>query len=336
MLATSPSRLGGAARGAATALLAVLAACGSPTASTPSTADDVTTAPQTGATTTERAAPATTDPSGSTTSSTSSTSTTSTTIASSGDVLAIDLLAFVGIANEDGTGYVRELFGYPASQGGGCDTRAAILRRDSLQPAQVDPFGCTVVAGNWWSPYDDRWFEDPSEIDIDHVVPLKEAWDSGARLWPATALRAFANDLTDVRSLRAVSASSNRSKGDKDPSNWLPPNGADLCRYLGDWVSIKVRWRLSMDQSEFGRVRNLLIGPCNGWRVALVEPPPVSLTGPPAVGAPTTTTPGEDRSDEAYYANCTEARAAGAAPILRGEPGYRSGLDRDGDGVACE
>jgi hypothetical protein len=151
--------------------------------------------------------------------------------------------------------------------------------------------------------------------------------------------RAFANDLTDERTLIAVSASSNRSKSDRDPSNWLPPISADLCRFLGDWVSIKVRWNLTMDQSEHGRIRNLLTDECPGLRVRTPSAPPVDLpdpSGPGDSGDTTTTADGGGGGGDAYYANCTEARAAGAAPILRGEPGYRSGLDRDDDGVACE
>ena len=192
--------------------------------------------------------------------------------------LALDLLAWVTVQNEHRGGYVRDLFGYPTSFGGGCDTREMVLRRDSLTPAQVDPYGCKVVAGDWLSLYDGLHHDQPSELEIDHVIALKEAWDSGAWQWPSAALHAFANDLDDVRTLRAVSTATNRAKGDKDPSNWLPPDANDVCRYVADWVAIKVRWQMSMDQSEFGRVRNLLKGPCAGTRVDPIAPPPVGIT----------------------------------------------------------
>jgi len=191
--------------------------------------------------------------------------------------LALDLLSMVRVEREHRGGYDRELFGYPTSFGGGCDTRDEILQRDSLSPVQMDPVGCTVVAGDWYSPYDDLTFETPQDIEIDHVVALKEAWDSGAWQWGQAVLEAFANDVTDPRTLRAVSGDSNGEKSDKDPSNWLPRNAADVCRFVGDWTAIKVRWGLSMDESEYGRIRNLLRGPCADWRVDPIAPTPVPL-----------------------------------------------------------
>lgn len=204
-------------------------------------------------------------------------STTTTAPAPGTTLLALDLLGLVRVEREHRGGYDRELFGYPTSFGGGCDTRDEVLQRDSLSPVQMDPVGCTVVAGDWYSPYDDLMFETPQDIEIDHVVALKEAWDSGAWQWGTSALEAFGNDLSDPRSLRAVSGESNRDKSDKDPSNWLPSNAADVCRFVGDWTAIKARWALSMDESEYGRIRNLLRGPCEGWRVDVITPTPVPV-----------------------------------------------------------
>jgi hypothetical protein len=113
------------------------------------------------------------------------------------------------------------------------------------------------------SAYDGLTVVDAAELDIDHVVALKEAWDSGAWQWTAERRIAYANDQTDPRTLVAVSAESNRAKGDRDPSNWLPAT-EDTCRYVADWVAIKTTWGLSMDQSESGRIKNLLEGPCIG------------------------------------------------------------------------
>lgn len=181
--------------------------------------------------------------------------------------LALDLLATIPIAAERGDGYVRELFRHWITQPSGCSTREAVLIRDTIGLPQVDPFGCTVVAGDWISPYDGARWEFPSDVDIDHVVALKEAWDSGAWAWSDARRQAFANDLTDRRTLRAVTDDVNQSKADKDPSNWMPPLESYWCTYLGDWVAIKVRWGLSMDESEYGRVRNLLRDRCAGWRI---------------------------------------------------------------------
>ena len=200
-----------------------------------------------------------------------------------GSHLALDVLALIAVANEVQDGYDRERFGYPGDlDGDGCDTRAEVLIRDSLTPAQVDPAGCHVVAGDWRSPYDGVTWTDPAELEIDHVVALKEAHDSGAWAWQPNRLVAFGNDLDDPRTLRAVTAAVNRDKGDADPSNWLPPDETYLCTYLGDWVAIKARWGLSMDQSEHGRIRNLLTDRCPGhviapWPDAPPDAPPPTV-----------------------------------------------------------
>jgi hypothetical protein len=111
-------------------------------------------------------------------------------------------------------------------------------------------------------------------------VALKEAWDSGAKEWDTSTREAFANDL-DSPELIAVSSSSNQSKGDADPSNWLPENPDDQCRYVVAVVVVKARWGLSMDESEYGRIRNLLRGLCEGATVSdavPVRPPPPPVT----------------------------------------------------------
>lgn len=172
-------------------------------------------------------------------------------------------MAGVRIAKERPAGYKRTLFTHwTDDDGNGCSAREDVLIAESLTPAQVDGFGCKVVEGDWYSPYDGLTHTDPAELDIDHVVALKEAWDSGAHSWTKARRRAFANDLSDARSLIAVTKSVNRSKGDKDPSNWMPPNRADWCRYIADWVAVKVRWGLTMDRSEHGRINKLARGEC--------------------------------------------------------------------------
>jgi len=188
---------------------------------------------------------------------------------------AAEVLAGLTVAPERPDGYERALFPHWLASGqGACNVREAVLIRDSRSPAQVDPFGCRVVSGDWLSVYDGRTETDPSEIDIDHVVALKEAWDSGAWAWPAARRAAYANDLTDRRSLLAVTAVSNRAKGDKDPTNWLPPLRSDWCRYVGDWIAVKARWGLTVDTSEAGRLRNLLRESCPGLRMVAWPPAP--------------------------------------------------------------
>lgn len=209
-----------------------------------------------------------------------------------GDALAV--LDSIVVEPERPSGYARSLFPHWLDvDGDGCNAREQVLKRDSVTLPQVDPFRCYVVAGDWVSPYDGVRTDDRSSVDIDHVVALKEAWDSGAWAWSEAKRTAFANDVTDRRSLIAVSAASNRAKGDKDPSNWIPPRRAHLCPYLEAWIAVKARWGLSMDRSEHGRVRNLLRTSCPSLTIAAWPAlPPRALVGgsAPSTSRPTETT----------------------------------------------
>ena len=156
-------------------------------------------------------------------------------------------------------GYDRARFGtWIDADGNGCDTRAEVLRRQSRVPPQVDPFRCTVVAGDWLSSYDGRTTDDPAQLDIDHVVALAEAWRSGAAAWDDARRRAFANDLDQPGELVAVTATANRSKGDHDPASWRPPNRASWCEFGTDWVRTKLKWGLTADEAEVSALRDML------------------------------------------------------------------------------
>ena len=162
----------------------------------------------------------------------------------------------------------------------------------------MDPYKCKVVAGDWVSPYDGARWSSPTDVDIDHVVALKEAWDSGAWAWSSATRKAYANDTSDRRTLLAVTDNVNQQKSDKDPSNWVPPLKSNLCTYLGNWISVKARWNLSMDQSEWGRIKNLLNSSCAGLVIAPWSEAPLMgtmLTSPaatsPTVNSPAATSP---------------------------------------------
>lgn len=201
-----------------------------------------------------------------------------------GSASVLALLQTIPVMNENGAGYSRSLFKHWIdADGDSCNTREEVLIAESTSRAQVDAFGCKVIEGDWYSPYEGQRFTSPSDLDIDHVVALKEAWDSGAWAWTSSRRQAFANDLSDPRSLIAVSASQNRSKGDRDPSNWIPPQTSYLCTYLSDWISIKARWNLAMDQSEAGRIRNLLNRSCSATTVA----PRADVGSTPTESSPT-------------------------------------------------
>ena len=151
-------------------------------------------------------------------------------------------------ATEVRTGYDRDLFPHWVdADGDRCDTRDEVLLAEADAPPTVGA-GCSLSGGRWFSYYDRVSWTDSSELDIDHMVPLAEAWDSGARFWTTATRQRFANDLGDGRSLVGVSASVNRSKGDQDVAEWLPRY--DRCRYLRQFVATKVRWRLTVDPAE--------------------------------------------------------------------------------------
>ena len=230
--------------------------------------------------------------------------------AQSGSLDPLQVLAAILVQNEYQSGYSRELFPHWLDvDGDGCNAREQVLKRDSVSLPQVDPIDCYVVAGDWLSPYDGRMVRDRTQVDIDHVVALKEAWDSGAWAWSAAQRTAFANDTSDRRSLVASSASSNRSKSDKDPSNWLPTRSSYVCTYLGNWVAIKARWGLSMDRSEYGRIRNVLTSRCAGLRIA----PWGRVSGLPAPGA---TTPAVTPTSAPVSPDSSSGSASTVAPSV--------------------
>ena len=151
---------------------------------------------------------------------------------------------------EVGGGYSRDFFDHWIdADGDGCDTRREVLIEESLQPVTVGS-GCFLDGGEWYSAFDGATTTNPSNFDIDHFVPLKEAWESGAHSWSDERRRDFANDLSNSASLIAVSASSNRSKGARDPAEWLPPDSSYHCLYAAQWIEVKLYWDLSVDPIE--------------------------------------------------------------------------------------
>ena len=152
-------------------------------------------------------------------------------------------------------GYSRDQFPHWISQGGGCDTRDRVLVRDG-QDVNVSA-DCGITSGTWRSFYDGLTFTDSSRVDIDHVVPLANAWRSGAKRWSRERRRQFANDL-DNSQLIAVSASSNRSKSDQGPDSWKPPRRAAWCLYSRWWVQVKRAWRLTVIRAERTELRKMV------------------------------------------------------------------------------
>jgi hypothetical protein len=154
-------------------------------------------------------------------------------------------------------GYDRRRFAHWVDlDGTGCDARQQTLIDQALGPVQRDPFRCYVVEGDWYSIFDGVTHSGPSaDVDVDHVVSLAEAWDSGAFRWSDEERRRFANDR---RNLLAVTASSNRSKADQDAGTWRPARRDAWCVTATIMVTVKHAWALSVDAREYEGLREML------------------------------------------------------------------------------
>ncbi len=158
------------------------------------------------------------------------------------------------VASEgNGVGYDRALFlHWIDADHDGCDTRCEVLEAERRYDLPGLP------NGGWLSIYDGYTTDEPGEFDVDHVVALGEAWRSGADTWDAERRRAFANDLDYPDALIAVTAATNRSKRDRDPASWQPPNRGAWCQFGFAWVKVKIKWSLTADKAEIGALHNML------------------------------------------------------------------------------
>jgi hypothetical protein len=160
-------------------------------------------------------------------------------------------LESIALAPEVRPGYHRDDWPHWLDTDADCrDTRTEVLIRDAVAPPRLSADGCRVVAGVWRDPYTGEAVDDPHRLDVDHRVALEEAHDSGGYAWDLERRTAYANDLSDPRTLVAVTAAVNHAKGARGPEEWLPPDPGNRCRYVADWVAVKARWRLTMDPRE--------------------------------------------------------------------------------------
>lgn len=311
------------------------AATASPTAA--SSAPAASAAPQ--ASPTEQAATAAPEPAASTPSSEPGT----------GALAALQTLTVKGRAGMGG--YDRALYGqaWADTDRNGCDQRNDALRRDLAtgQVLKAGTGGCVVLSGTFHDPYSGRdiAFERgarSAEVQIDHVVALADSWQSGAQQWDARTRERFANDPLV---LMASDGRLNQQKGASNAASWLPPNKAFRCEYVARQVAIKTSYHLSVTAPERDAIARVLTtcpdqGLPTASDVAFPErdpnaPAKTQAAQPTTKAAPTrTSAPAAPAATS--FTNCTEARAAGAAPLHRGDPGWNDRMDRDGDGVACE
>ncbi len=260
-------------------------------------------------------------------------------VAASLALAALDALPVKGRAPK--TGYNREQFGqaWTDVDRNGCDTRTDILGATLTGISRSGR--CTIMSGILSDPYTGRSITyirgGTSEVDIDHVVALSNAWQTGAFGFPFAKRVALANDPVN---LLAVDASANRQKGDGDAATWLPPNKAFRCNYVARQVAVKRKYELWVTAPEASAMRTILQS-CPGQTLPGPGPQPTlaSNTGgqpePSLSGAAKPSNPG---GAIGYYRTCADARAAGVTPLIKGTAVYEANihLDRDKDGIACE
>ncbi|WP_203962923.1 HNH endonuclease family protein [Actinocatenispora thailandica] len=161
-------------------------------------------------------------------------------------------------------GYRRDRYGpaWADVDHNGCDTRDDVLARD-LTAVRRDSDGCTVLSGSLHDPYTGRTIafrrgaRTSTAVQIDHLVPLANAWRTGARGWSADKRKRLANDPAN---LVAVDGPANESKGDQDASTWLPPNVGYRCRYVAGQVRVKANYGLWVTPAEHDAIARILHG----------------------------------------------------------------------------
>ena len=245
------------------------------------------------------------------------------------------------------TGYSRAQFGDGWADTGGCDTRDRILTRDLTARTYLD--SCRVGSGMLADPYTAQpihYVRGASEVDIDHVVALSDAWQKGAQQWSPATREAFANDPLE---LLAVDASANRAKGDGDAATWLPANKSFRCPYVARQVAVKTKYRLWVTQAEKDAIGRVL-ATCPGQKLpAPGAPVHVTATSTPTTSATTPAQPAPSPAPASAGApnkpvseiNCSDfATHAAAQRWFTAHGGSAAndvaGLDGNHDGIACQ
>lgn len=244
------------------------------------------------------------------------------------------LLKSIKVAPESSAAtYSRAAFKHWVEQHG-CNTRQDVLIQERRKGATTD---CKIKSGKWFSAYDGETFTDASRLDIDHFVPLAQAYVSGAGRWSFATRTDFANDLGYLGSLIAVSAASNRSKGAQDPSDWMPPRIAFRCRYVGTWIAVKYRWRLTADKAEFNALRSWTKRCGSSANVRKPKRARIKLGGNKQSKSRSQRSKKAHEGANPRFSTCKDAKAHGYGPYRKGvDPEFHWYRDADGDGFVCE
>ncbi|WP_300499798.1 HNH endonuclease family protein [Marinobacter sp.] len=155
--------------------------------------------------------------------------------------------------NSQPTGYERSAFNHWVDKDNDClNERHELLEQLSTGPVHYSDDKCRVTRGRWNDPYTGKVFFDSSDVDVDHVVALKRAWDKGASTWSDNKRERFANDPIN---LLVVDDGTNQSKGAKSVLGWLPPNKAYHCNYATRYLRVLITYEL--EKSYQNKVRRL-------------------------------------------------------------------------------
>ena len=247
---------------------------------------------------------------------------------------ATTLVINVAPISREVTGYSRSQWKHWTDDDGDCqDTRQEVLVAESLVDVTYQSDReCRVETGRWYGAFTGTFVDVPGSLDVDHLVPLKNAHLSGGWAWSPEKREEYANYLRDQDHLIAVTAGANRSKGAKGPEEWKPPDEGYWCRYAVTWTEVKADWGLTMTERETEAVVEVLntceIPPEVEFREALATEPREHRTEP----------------ESSVYGSCENAAEAGEQRVQgssgagRGFPAdmVPSARDGDGDGIVCE
>ena len=234
--------------------------------------------------------------------------------------------------------YDRSEWRHWTDEDGDCqDARQEVLITESLVSVTFETDRqCRVETGRWYGAFTGVYVEDPGDLDVDHMVPLKNAHNSGGWAWGPAMKEEYANNLGDDDHLIAVQDNANQSKGARGPDEWMPPDETYWCQYATDWTEVKARWDLTMTEPEAEAVVEML-GTCE-------TPPEVEVETLDFLGSVTGEHKPTAEPKGTVYSSCEEASEAGEQRV-QGSRGAGKGFpaelvpsarDGDGDGVVCE